>query len=370
MTTNGSSNSKNTETLMYFMGGMTATIVFLLLFLFVGYKVGFSNLSNRLYDLVIPKERYEQVLHLPGDIMEELVAHRAVLDNAGNPLGASEHETALVIPDAELGYVLRPGVNLSLHQLRTIEPYNFDPPLLAIESGTVFSQTVTKYIEEQSRISYQYSINEYGLRTTIPKVQSDKRLLVIGDSVAFGVGVNDDDTMASYLQRMVGETVEIVNAGVGGYDGRQAVAKARQLAESSDFSGLIYVACQNDFMSHEDWNTEAAYVLSQIKEISGEFDNNVVIVLETYMEYNLRDIMLDNGWSDDRIIKTSLLRKKMAGLSSERGFLFSDWTRIVDRFMAEQRSIFSRFALYVDHAHLSPLGNQLLANEVLDLLRE
>jgi hypothetical protein len=65
-----------------------------------------------------------------------------------------------------------------------------------------------------------------------------------------------------------------------------------------------------------------------------------------------------------------LLRKKMAGLSSERGFLFSDWTSIVDRFMAEQRSIFSRFALYVDHAHLSPLGNQLLANEVLDLLRE
>ncbi|MGB5718071.1 MAG: SGNH/GDSL hydrolase family protein [Gammaproteobacteria bacterium] len=368
MTVTGSSNSKNTELHMYLMGGMTASIVFLLVFLFVGYKAGFSYLSTRLYELVIPKERYEQVMHLPEDVMVELVAHRAVRDNAGNPLDTSEHDTTLVQPDVDLGYVLRPGVNLTLHQLRTVAPYNLDPPLLAFESGTVLSRTITKYIEEQSRMSYRYSINEYGFRTTLPAVQSDQRLLVIGDSVPFGVGVDDGDTMASYLQQMLGEAVQIVNAGVGGYDGRQAVARAKQVSESSDFSGLIYVACQNDFMSHEDWNAEAAYVLSKIKEISGYFDNNIIIVLETYMEYNLRDIILGSGWSGDDIARTSLLRNKMAGLSSDHGFLFSDWASIVDRFMENERSIFSRFALYVDHAHLSPLGNRLLAREVLGLL--
>ena len=370
MTTNGTINTKYNETLAYLMGVITATIVFLLLFLYVGYKLGFSSVSNYLYELVIPREPYERVLYLPDGVLNELQAHRAVIGNAGNPLKTIKHDTVLVQPDDEFGYTLRPGVNLSLNLLRTTKPYNLDPPLLAIESSAALSQSVVDYIEKQSRMDFQYSTNEHGFRTTIPEMRSDKRVLVIGDSVAFGVGVDDGNTMASNLQRMLGETVEVVNAGVGGYDGRKAVARAKQLAESSDFLGLIYVACQNDFMSNEDWNAEAANVLAQLKEISGQFNDNIIIVLETYMEYNLRDVLLEkNEWSQDRISKTSLLRKKTAELSGDLGFLFSDWTNIVNRFMANEKSIFSRFALYADHVHLSPLGNQLLAKEVLGLLR-
>ena len=37
---------------------------------------------------------------------------------------------------------------------------------------------------------------------------------------------------------------------------------------------------------------------------------------------------------------------------------------IVDEFMIRENSILSRFALYADHAHLSPLGNRLMAESV------
>ena len=39
---------------------------------------------------------------------------------------------------------------------------------------------------------------------TVPYVKSDRQILLIGDSVAFGVGVDDEHTVASYLQKLTG----------------------------------------------------------------------------------------------------------------------------------------------------------------------
>ncbi len=56
---------------------------------------------------------------------------------------------------------------------------------------------------------------EYG-----PKPPGVRRVLMLGDSFVFGVGVNDADTFCARLQRALdqrGARVEIINAGVGSY---------------------------------------------------------------------------------------------------------------------------------------------------------
>jgi lysophospholipase L1-like esterase len=139
---------------------------------------------------------------------------------------------------------------------------------------------------------------------------------------------------------------------------------ARKISNNTKFAGLIYVACQNDFMGKEDWIQEAHNVLARIKTISKRFGGNVVIVLHTYMEYTLRDIFHENGWKQKRIEKTHALRSALPRICTEYGYGYYDWTDIVDDYLKVEQSIFSRFALYADHCHLSPLGNRLMAEKL------
>jgi lysophospholipase L1-like esterase len=75
------------------------------------------------------------------------------------------------------------------------------------------------------------SVNSRGFRgaeVTIPKPPGRFRIVVIGDSLTLGWGVNDEETYAARLeQRLRREQptldVDVVNLGVGGYNTRQSV---------------------------------------------------------------------------------------------------------------------------------------------------
>ncbi|MGB6279028.1 MAG: hypothetical protein WBG91_02305, partial [Syntrophobacteria bacterium] len=304
----------------YLMGCLTVTIVFLLVCLFVGYRVGLKNISS-LFSQVFPVAKYKKVLHLPKDVLEELTELNAVIENAGNPTNQPEHNTLAVIPDDELAYVLRPDTKMFVSILRSTKAYNFDPPVLYLKHDDQFrmSERLRAYLKKESRLNYTYSTDDHGFRRTVPYVDSNKQVLIIGDSVPFGVGVADEFTAASHLQGMVGKRYRIINASVGGYDGQQAFSMAKKISNNTRFAGLIYVACQNDFMRKDDWIQEANNVLAGIKSISERFNNNIVVVLQTYMEYNLRDIFLQDGWKQKRIEKTHVLRRELPSICKEYG---------------------------------------------------
>ena len=368
----GCRTSQRSLLFSYLTGLLTATLIFFLFLLFIGYKIGYSKIFTKLQNAIIPAEPWEKVLFLPRDILEELIQLRAPIDNAKNPTEVSIHDTFIARPDKELGHVLRPDVKISASMLKSTKAINVDPPVLYLkyDPSLGYSTQLEAYLKEQSRIEYLYSTDSNGFRKTVPNVQSEKKILIIGDSVAFGVGVDDENTAASHLQEMIGGQFKIINTGVGGYNGQQAFLMAMKLSKENDFFGLIYIACQNDFMEVEDWAAEAEDVLRKINTISNRFNNNIIVVLETYMEYNLKDFFLDKGWSDPKINKTHSLRQAFPKIIEEFGFAYHDWTENVSIFMKEEKSIFSRFALYADHAHLSPLGNRLLANELFSIIQQ
>jgi hypothetical protein len=120
----------------------------------------------------------------------------------------------------------------------------------------------------------------------------------------------------------------------------------------------------------QDWGKEAEDVVNKLKSISHRFNHDIILVLHTYMQYNLRDIFLDKGWKDEDVEKTTLLREKMRVAADNAGFAFCDWTDLVSDYMGQKKSLFARFALYNDHCHLSPLGNRLMAEAVSALVGE
>jgi len=113
VTKKSSSDLPTNQTNIYFSyltGLLTASLIFSLVFLFIGYKIGFSNLFTQLKDQITKPE----VLRLPKDVLEELTQLKAAIGNANNPTKLPEHDTFLVRPDKELGFVLRPDVEISV----------------------------------------------------------------------------------------------------------------------------------------------------------------------------------------------------------------------------------------------------------------
>jgi hypothetical protein len=135
----------------FLAGVLTASTLWLLTLGFAGYRVGFGTFLQTIWTKVIAPTN--KVLDLPRQLLPELIALRAVVDNADNPTQQLQHYTTLVQRDDELGWALIPNVRITLHVLRSLRPMNLDPPVLALPSDATVSESLRKYISRQARLS-------------------------------------------------------------------------------------------------------------------------------------------------------------------------------------------------------------------------
>jgi len=357
----------------YGLGACTVLLVAAVPLLRAGHELGYERFARDAWNvLAFWREKHEKVMALPEGLRAELMGLHAVVGNAGNPTNQKKHDTLLVAPDSDLGWCLRPDVRLQAHVLKSIQPVNLDPPVLYLPTNATVSDPLASYLRSQSRGTYSIATTAQGLRRTMPETRADRKLLIVGDSVAFGLGVDDSETIASHLQKRVGARLEVWNAGVGSYDGLQACRMARRLAAETRFSGLVYVACQNDFMSrrHDQWSAKAEKTLAQLEKLAPRFQDRVVVLFHTYLEREARDVLLTDGWTGDTYEQTEVLRRDVARLSREKGFTYLDWPERVDGYCKGNDSILAPFALYADHCHLSPLGCRLAAAAIRTALVE
>jgi lysophospholipase L1-like esterase len=99
------------------------------------------------------------------------------------------------------------------------------------------------------RAEVDYRINSDGLRnpeTPVAKAPGVRRIAVVGDSIAFGYWVAEDQAFPRQLERMLGGSVEVLDFAVPGYNLDQEIETLR--AKAFDFSpDLVLVAfCLND----------------------------------------------------------------------------------------------------------------------------
>jgi hypothetical protein len=347
--------------LAYVGGILTASAIAFAFFVFLGSRIGFQTIWEK-----TGVSLTGAVLDMPDELIDELSAMDAVIGNAGNPTGAKKHDTIIARPDAELGWVLRPNVAIDGYQLRAEDPVNVDPPVLYVRSGSPMSDALHRYLVENARTAYSYRSDEDGHRRTLPEVDAEQKILMVGDSGLFGVGVDDEDTIASNLQRLVGNSHRVVNAGVGGYGGEQAFNVARMLSDRDDFDILVYVGHHNDFYepSHIANPEKARRIIERFESLKDRFPGGIAIALLSYLEYTGADVLRGHGWERERIEAADRLRTEFPAISAEAGFPFVDWTDIADEIREQEETIFSPWSLYVDHAHLSMRGNRLFAERI------
>lgn len=302
-------------------------------------------------------------LAIPEQILDELVKVEAVIDNSNNPTGAKKNDTIVVTPDPDLGYVLRAGALIDGYMLHSTVKPNWDLPVLYVKSSVVFSKSTAAWLEQNSYINYRYTITPQGYRTTLPEVTGRPRILVVGDSVGFGVGVSDAYTSSSYLQKIVENQYAIENRSVGGYDGDQAHLTADKAVQKGPYAGVVYVACENDFNSAEDVDR----VLGKFAKLKDKVDGNVIIAFTTYLEYTNSPYVTVRSAAYSQ--KTTTVMQRMEAETARLGMKWLNWDTLARQQIKLDATPYGVFSLYVDDAHFSPKGNQLLAVNLAKILQ-
>jgi hypothetical protein len=75
-------------------------------------------------------------------------------------------------------------------------------------------------VDSQGHFSYNIRINSLGLRErpiSLVKTAGKRRVLLIGDSVTFGTGVDAGWRFSDFIQRALKDDIEVINAGVPGW---------------------------------------------------------------------------------------------------------------------------------------------------------
>lgn len=107
---------------------------------------------------------------------------------------------------------------------------------------------------------YRWTVNSQGFRGradhAIPKPADTRRVLMLGDSFTFGLGVDDDESFPARIQQRLPTycpdvRTDVVNAGVGGYGTSHSVALLEDLGSELEPDVIVYGFYVNDPMDDQ-----------------------------------------------------------------------------------------------------------------------
>lgn len=96
---------------------------------------------------------------------------------------------------------------------------------------------------------FYYTVNEYGYRgIPVPPAPDERRvrIVVLGDSYGFGIGVPDGEEFASVLRSELGDGFDVINLSVGGYGLTQEIRRYYELGRMYRPQVVILQFCAND----------------------------------------------------------------------------------------------------------------------------
>jgi lysophospholipase L1-like esterase len=294
-----------------------------------------------------------------------------VIENADNPTNIKRKDSPLTMADEVMVYKLRPSVKVRQHIVTPTNPGNIDPPIVGYDASRPVPDNLAAWIRDNATLTYDYTTDETGKRVTLPAVSAEEKIVIVGDSVTFGVGVRDEDTLPSQLQTLVGASRQIINLGVGGYKAWQAYQAALDSPDAKKGNTLVYIACMNDFNDTDPSGFDIPEMESWMKKFaalkeSGHY-SDVIIVLQSYQEVTFHHFL--NRWPDAQVKKINEGFAYFDTISTGHGFTGINWQTMVKDYNASNRSMFAGMALYADHVHLSPAGNRLLAERLFETIK-
>lgn len=316
------------------------------------------------------RQELDYWIDMPPEVLQEVEDIGGVIDNVNNPTGATRENSPATEASELFGFKMRGDIEIANYMLHAKDVPNLSPPVLQYPAGREVPAALRAWLEDNASLYHSFSTDAEGRRRTLPAVTADDKIVLVGDSVAFGTGVADEHTVASAMQKRVAPQAQVVNLGVPSYGAEEAYLAATTSEFPNQGHVLVYLACQNDFHAK---NGAGIKIFDQelLRETLAKFRQleadgvyrQVVVVLETYLQFSFYRFF--NEWEPERIASIREGHALFDSLTAELGLAAVNWDSLLRDYNRKQESLYAGVALYVDHVHLSPLGNRLMAEAIL-----
>jgi lysophospholipase L1-like esterase len=163
------------------------------------------------------------------------------------------------------------------HPITTIHRYAPSTDYLMEPNRTVKSDT--------DEFKTVIETNSYGLRDDDPDLSRKNRILILGDSFAFGYGVQQIETFPHLLEQelgnVIGRAVVVINAGHNGYDTRQEYGYFREAGLKFRPTTVVVAFTLNDLLSNSgDYFFSPVPPLRQLRHFPLRFVRNLAEYLK------------------------------------------------------------------------------------------
>lgn len=143
--------------------------------------------------------------------------------------------------------------------------FDLGPDVLAVSHGNfqMSADPVLRYELKPGSVDGPDRISEQGLRDQafqMPKPEGKFRIAVVGDSIAYGYGLSQEQMISRQLERRLHGlgmvNVEVLNFGVTAYNIEQVVEQCESKVADADADLIVYIYCLNDPQDYSfEWET-------------------------------------------------------------------------------------------------------------------
>jgi hypothetical protein len=322
-------------------------------------------------DKADPRDPASQMIVRTADIERLLPAMKANGVGLGNsPFSELKTEEASV--NSEKGPCLeqKPNLRKLVTYLRTNLFNPFDQMSFFVDADRRLPADLQAFLDRYAFRIVSHSTNEAGERTTLPKVEAPRVVLVAGDSVANGLAIDDGETLSSQLQ-LQDRTRRYVNLGIARADAADITCALDRAAGRyhGAIDELIYVLCENDFEQGGERSSPRELIAWLREFVARERIGRTTVVVTPLIYNTVPEVTRIPGHTHFDWPEFLDERIEVARLAREAGFGVIDFVDITAAERVRGRSQFAPLALYVDHAHWSPLGVSRVVDEYASMAK-
>ena len=303
---------------------------------------------------------YRPVLTADGELVDFLPELKAINAAIGNsPYSTLRTDDAAMNMEVDGCHVQKPNLDKTMTYLRSTLFNPLDPPNLFFDTNAKMSPALQAFVEKYAVRKIRHRTDAAGRRITFPDVQSEDHVLIAGDSTAVGAMVNDEETVASSLQKL-DPARRYINLGIAGAEASDVICAIDKEAKSGGgrIVELIYFYCENDFDKDDKFGTPAA-VVDWLKAFAAEKQIPKVTILYMPYIYNVVPQFTRFGGSRGEFFASNTeSRAELKKRVEEAGFRYLDYGEIAIAEGDTVQNQFSTLGMYTDVAHPSPVGIQ------------
>ncbi len=167
----------------------------------------------------------------------------------------------------------------------------------------------------------KYQINSLGLRNQeiiVPKPENTFRILMVGDSLTQGSGVEQDETFSARLEKLLnnqGRKIEVINGGISANSPLVEYLWIREVGLGLQPDLAILNVNESDFSEEQKYNAlRINYADGLVKAVPGKPLNYLPAVIKNWLQKNSSFYLFFNAQIMSRLVawKASLFSDKAA----------------------------------------------------------